>query len=606
MKNFMKLLQAKNISALILLMCSVIFGQNSYGQINQSFTASPPDLFCVRNDSVNRIELKWNLPSNAGTCFKQWGIYYSQGSSAGPYIKIDSVSNIAATSHKINIPNSRILYFIVVNEQNCLNPNPPAQYISDTLDNIVPKPVVNITAVTVENDKAVVRWQAAPSKEVEAYVIYSSEDNFSSAIDTVFGRTNTSFTDNNSAPSSKIYAYKIRALEFCESPQGLLGNISEAYNTLLLKQIADDPCLRSVTVSWSRYYNAQVNGFSVQIKKPTDPDFVQIAKVIANDTAYQIQDLTPGENIEIRIVGALLNDSTVSNIITTAARGILPVETHYISTINVLNDNIELEYVPDPNTTFVLIAGERSRDGINYGELTSGASITGPPPGTTYSLNDFGVNFNRFDYWYRIRVTDSCGFDYYTLPAKSILIKGENNGTSNEIDFSNLFIDSANVLQYNIYRIEGTDTIFVNSQSNAGSYVDLNVFSNEKFDPVCYFIKADYSFTQPGRPAGTFSSVSNQVCLQPRPKAAMPTGFVPEGYNKIYRPILLFAKTENYLFEVYNRWGQKMFSSNIPGIGWDGTYNGTLQPADSYLYFVTFTGTDNNTYERRGSFTLVR
>ena len=37
-------------------------------------------------------------------------------------------------------------------------------------------------------------------------------------------------------------------------------------------------------------------------------------------------------------------------------------------------------------------------------------------------------------------------------------------------------------------------------------------------------------------------------------------------------------------WKIYNRWGQVVFESNNPFIGWDGTYNGTAQPIGVYAY----------------------
>jgi gliding motility-associated-like protein len=575
-------------------------------QIIPSLTGNPPTITCVRNDSINRIEVKWVKPANTGSCFKQWAIYVSQGSALGPYVKKDSVANINASSLKLNLSTGTFQFIYIVNEQSCNNPTPPAQLSSDTLDNLVPKPAVQIKTVTVENGKATVKWVPSTSQEVEAYVIYSSEDNFSTAIDTVFGRANFFYIDNSSDPSQKNYSYKIRTLEFCESPSGLLGNITGANNTILLNQIADDPCQRAITLSWSRYYNATVNGFVVEMKKQGEPDFSPVAQLIANDTLYQLKDLTPDVLFEVRIKALLNGDSSLSNVLTTSARGVLPVENHYIFQLSQVGESIELVYEPDPNTKTPLIAGERSNDGINFGELTSGVSITGPPPGTTFTLKDFGVNTNRFSYWYRMRVTDSCGNSYYTAPAKSILLKGENSGVNNDLEFTGFLIDSAVLTNYELLRIEGTDTIVATITTQAGELRDNNVFSNTKFAPVCYLVKANYSFTTPNRPSGNFSMFSNSVCLEPRPKASVPNAFVPDGYNKIFRPILSFAVNEGYLLEVFDRWSKKVFSSSDPILGWNGNCDGKPAPTDSYIYALTFRGVDGKEYKRTGYVLLVR
>ena len=59
--------------------------------------------------------------------------------------------------------------------------------------------------------------------------------------------------------------------------------------------------------------------------------------------------------------------------------------------------------------------------------------------------------------------------------------------------------------------------------------------------------------------------------------------------------------------EVFNRWGQKMFSwSNIKG-HWDGrTLAGEESPDGTYFYIIKAVGTDGSEYFKKGGFSLIR
>ena len=37
-------------------------------------------------------------------------------------------------------------------------------------------------------------------------------------------------------------------------------------------------------------------------------------------------------------------------------------------------------------------------------------------------------------------------------------------------------------------------------------------------------------------------------------------------------------------FIIWNRWGQKVFETDSKRLGWDGRYNGAVQPMDVYAY----------------------
>jgi len=90
-------------------------------------------------------------------------------------------------------------------------------------------------------------------------------------------------------------------------------------------------------------------------------------------------------------------------------------------------------------------------------------------------------------------------------------------------------------------------------------------------------------------------------------KVIVPSVFTPnnDGLNDKIYPIIVC----NYIFEsfsVYNRWGEVVFKTNTYKHGWDGKYNGQLQPLGEYYYIVMgFT----EKYERimlKGSFTLIQ
>jgi gliding motility-associated-like protein len=90
-------------------------------------------------------------------------------------------------------------------------------------------------------------------------------------------------------------------------------------------------------------------------------------------------------------------------------------------------------------------------------------------------------------------------------------------------------------------------------------------------------------------------------------KLFMPTAFTPngDGKNEIFRPTFVgpYAK---YDFKIYNRWGQLVYESKVPGAGWDGTLNGVPQKADVYVFYIAAEGGCNGKFVQKGTFALIR
>ncbi|MBL7802535.1 MAG: gliding motility-associated C-terminal domain-containing protein [Saprospiraceae bacterium] len=91
----------------------------------------------------------------------------------------------------------------------------------------------------------------------------------------------------------------------------------------------------------------------------------------------------------------------------------------------------------------------------------------------------------------------------------------------------------------------------------------------------------------------------------------IPDAFSPDGdqINDTFRPLLDCPDGE-YSFEIYNRWGEKIFATNDPNAGWDGTQNNVAAPVDVYVWVLRFGTLQNGGQALRqsehGQVTLLR
>ncbi len=77
-----------------------------------------------------------------------------------------------------------------------------------------------------------------------------------------------------------------------------------------------------------------------------------------------------------------------------------------------------------------------------------------------------------------------------------------------------------------------------------------------------------------------------------------------DGKNDIFLPITRGVVEFELL--VFNRWGELLFQSTNPEIGWDGTYNGKLCQQDVYVYRLTTAYENGQRLVRVGDINLIR
>ena len=91
------------------------------------------------------------------------------------------------------------------------------------------------------------------------------------------------------------------------------------------------------------------------------------------------------------------------------------------------------------------------------------------------------------------------------------------------------------------------------------------------------------------------------------PEIYVPSGFTPnnDGLNDLLKAIPVGIKEFRY-FRIYNRWGQMIFSTRNPSVGWDGKINGTEQPTGTFVWMAEAVDYKGNLVSRKGVVTIVR
>lgn len=87
----------------------------------------------------------------------------------------------------------------------------------------------------------------------------------------------------------------------------------------------------------------------------------------------------------------------------------------------------------------------------------------------------------------------------------------------------------------------------------------------------------------------------------------VPSAFTPngDGLNDFLKPFAVGYSKVNF-FGVFNRWGERVFSSGDFSKGWDGRYKDKLAPMDNYYWLLKVTNKDGGDEMHKGDVTLIR
>ncbi|WP_317898328.1 CotH kinase family protein [Aurantibacillus circumpalustris] len=104
-----------------------------------------------------------------------------------------------------------------------------------------------------------------------------------------------------------------------------------------------------------------------------------------------------------------------------------------------------------------------------------------------------------------------------------------------------------------------------------------------------------------------FTDKRNDI-LNSGDKANVPTGFTPndDGLNDNFRPLGSAEFATEYQMLIFNRWGQEVFRSVDPFVGWDGRFRGDQAQTGVYAYFITYKNIYNEEKLLKGNVTLTR
>lgn len=90
--------------------------------------------------------------------------------------------------------------------------------------------------------------------------------------------------------------------------------------------------------------------------------------------------------------------------------------------------------------------------------------------------------------------------------------------------------------------------------------------------------------------------------------SGIPSAFSPngDGINDVFGILGSGKYSDNFEMRIWNRWGQEVFRSTDPTVGWNGNFNGAQAQPGVYAYYITYKNLFGEDKVVKGNVTLVR
>jgi gliding motility-associated-like protein len=215
---------------------------------------------------------------------------------------------------------------------------------------------------------------------------------------------------------------------------------------------------------------------------------------------------------------------------------------------------------------------------------------------------------------YRVQVLDSCMAHVFTGQEVSTIYASviSTSATENLIEWN--FYEGWNhgVYEYVLLRqLHGMTEFDILDRVDpfTRSYIDnlSSLSEDEQSGVISYRIMA---VEMPNNHiTGQEYVLSNIATLERETDVFIPNAFKPDSAipeNRVFKPRFVFFTPSSYNLTIFNRWGERIFSSDDYTTGWDGRMNGREANAGVYSFVIRYTDHLGKSHEKPGTLVLVR
>lgn len=458
-----------------------------------------------------------------------------------------------------------------------------------------------IDSVTVIGEKAYLSWSflGEDTYQLSGFKIYRAfgpDDTDFEPFKDVDSLT-FSYTDPFSNPTQKSERYRVAAYS---ATLDSLSPSSQFHQTIY--HTADyDSCLERTLLTWNPYLNwpEGVNHYKLFIQREND-NYIEHQ---FDDTSYSHINYEANTNYTYYVRAINDNKSSTSNIVsvfTTAPKDPEYLNFHTVS-VTGFND-LTLRFSTDLQADifeYELLRSSNRNSG--YSVITTFNHSTESPH---HNYSDNIPTSQNINYYY-INAVNTCNNIVFTSDTlNNILLQVDTSSSfTNTLSWNSIIPGKSDL--YSIYRSVDEVNFEEIAETNTRQYTDnLLAASTDQFSGTfCYYIESQPLFPE----ANAINNKSNIECIFRQPEIFIPTIFTPnsDGKNDTFKPNITFVSENNYVFVIYNRWGEIIFETKNIYKSWDGKFKGNPVAEGTYIYYLKFATSENNIIEKSGSISVL-
>jgi len=471
-------------------------------------------------------------------------------------------------------------------------------------DSSPPIPSMDSVSINPFTGEVILGWGESPAGDAGGYVVYHVMTNKNDTLDFIFGKQNTDYLDDSFDPCTENRSYALSAFDTCINISP--GSYDIPQRTILFNEVIFNPCEMNNSLSWTEYINMNptLEGYRVYLSVDGG-SFEILATVSSGTTSYLHEGLDAGHSYQYFIRAFSVGNTVTS---TSCFRDLTtwqyrqPIENEISNTSVVNNEMVSIILWPDTHASVPALNVYRSETENGSYDLIAEIDLFGEDE---LFYDDLTADVNSQSYYYKSSISDSCGNEVLlTDYMRTILLQGEQQDFETNMLSWNAFEGwPSGVGEYRIYRAinnNGNLEMIGSTNPSSLSYEDNVAALSGDFSLLRYVVKA-IDAADPDR-----QSYSNEIFFEYTPSLYLPNAFTPGGQNPIFRPVGTFAEFSEYRMDVYNRWGELLFTSKDFETGWDGTLNGNAAPVGVYVCVISYRSSTGLSDTLKSTFVLVR